>query len=718
MRISLRLKLTLITLLLLAIPYTGIRLASIVKDSLLASRKEALMFSARAVASALSGRDGLFDQELFHSLDQNRDLYLYHLNNPMRLNGKTDDWQDHLKNIENFGIEHIISGQESYSPAGSGFSHLVGKRGKYLYALFMVNDDTLVYRQKNALAVHRSDHLRITIEDRQGNLNNYIVTAERPGWVNGFLMTSYGERLVPKRSETRIQGVWQPNSGGYILEMRIPLDLIGNRLAFAIGDVDDAVTRTTSTVIGTANTDESEKIGWLLTQSTNLEKILESLNRPQSRIQIVDSNQHIRASYGSLKAAPQNGNEIINSFSNKFYLLLSPLFHLFTEPFVTDFQEAPDQPSTLDLEGVKEALLGGSSISTYKFADADVAVMAAITPLYEKNTIIGAVVVEQTTNSILALKNRVIEESIILTMMVLLSGGFGLLFFAFRISSRILQLRNDAARSIGSNGQILDVLPVSRAKDEIGDLSRTIHSVLTELKAQGQYREKMADNLEHEMRTPLASASASLKNLAKEIGDQPEHIQSYVNWALRDIKRMEDLLSAIRDATSLKSALDQGFKERFNLSEALGVWLNHSWRQAFSEVEFQTALPDEDTYIIADPDKIRQMLDKLMENAVAFHKKGTAVKLQMVSGRGYHTIQVINRGPLIPEDQLEEIFNSMVSVRQQQDSKPHLGLGLFIVRTIAQHHGGSVTAKNIGGEKQGVCFSVRLPNTSNIPVQK
>jgi len=98
MRISLRLKLALISLLLLAIPYTGMRLSSIVQTSLLESRKEALMFSARAVSSALSGRPGLFDRELFHALDQSRDLYLYKLTSPMRLNGKVDDWFPHLEN--------------------------------------------------------------------------------------------------------------------------------------------------------------------------------------------------------------------------------------------------------------------------------------------------------------------------------------------------------------------------------------------------------------------------------------------------------------------------------------------------------------------------------------------------------------------------------------------------------------------------------------------
>ena len=90
MRISLRLKLTLISLLLLLIPLIGFRFSAMLQENLLASREDALMFTARAVATSLGNRPDLFDQEFFHSKDQNRDLYLFSLSNSIRLNGKAD----------------------------------------------------------------------------------------------------------------------------------------------------------------------------------------------------------------------------------------------------------------------------------------------------------------------------------------------------------------------------------------------------------------------------------------------------------------------------------------------------------------------------------------------------------------------------------------------------------------------------------------------------
>lgn len=719
MRISLRFKLILLSLLLLAIPYSGMRLAATVKTSLLESREEALMFSARAVASALSGREGLFNRELFHALDRDRDLYLFRLTSPMRLNGKIDDWQPHLQSAQFFGEQNILTATKNvgtFDRQNFSFTHLVGKRGKYLYAVFLVNDDKHVFRQPNSLALDRSDHLQIAIEDRGGNLNRYIVTASEPGWVNGYLTASDYDNILPARKEGRIKSVWEMTESGYIIEVRIPMELVGNRLAFAIADVDNETTRTTTSVIGTASINDPEKIGWLLTQSTHIENILASLNRPQSKIQIVDSSQHIRASFGSLTDSSDSSAEDrrTESIFAPFNGILSPVYRLFSEPFTVDFAEPTAQPETLNQDGVRKALAGESSMYSYTLAESEVVVMAAATPLYENDAIVGAVVVEQTTNSILALKNKVIEESIGLTLLVLVFGGCGLLFFAFRISARIRTLRNQASAAVGKNGQILTVPSPSKARDEIGDLSRTFHGVLAQLQAQGRYREKMADNFEHEMRTPLAGASASLKNLAEELHDQPEHIQKYIHWAIGDIGRMENMLTTIRDATSLKEALQHDFQEEFNLSEALSIWLEHSWKTTFSDVVFAFTAPTRDIYVFGDPDRIRQMIDKLIENSVAFHRRGSAIELLLDSRAGHIQIHVFNRGPRIPENLLGEIFNSMVSIRETGDKNPHLGLGLYIVRTIAEHHKGRVFAENIYGKKPGVRFTIELPEAGPI----
>ncbi len=712
MRISLRLKLTLVSLLLLLIPLIGFRFSDLIKQDLVESRKKTMLFSARTVSSALGAKAGLFDKELFHALDPDKDLYTYKLSNPMRINGKIDDWRPQLKEAEEFGKEHLLFSTVPYLYKSLHYKHLVGIRGNYLYALFIVTDDNIVYRNANSLHLDRSDHLQIGIMDSNSQMQRYLLTSDKPGWVNGFLISKEKNGNIAGQPEPRIQGVWKQSEDGYILEIRIAMDLIGPKIGFAIADVDDERTREVTTLIGTATTESADKLGWLLSQSTTIENLLKSFNRPYSRVLIIDTNRRIRASYGSLATENElerEENSLMDSVGSFTYSLFSPLYNFFTTPFSTKFSPMPPQPTTLDIVGTKEALGGKSLVTSYFPPEHQVEIMAAIVPLFEDNNIVGAVVVEQTTNSILALQNRVIEESLTFTILAFFGSGIGLLLFASRISSRIRNLGNQASAAINDSGQIVAAIKPLNSRDEIGELSRTLTSMLNQLKVQTEFREKMADNLEHEIRTPLAGISASLKNMEQEWSDPPERIRDYLNWALKDVERLDVLLSAVRDATNLQEALTRDIKENFDLTQAIAVWLEYSWQQAFPVIDFLFQKPPSSLFLHGDPGRIKQMLDKLIENAISFHKSGTPIEIKLKETVAGIVIEVINDGPPIPPEQQNQIFGSMVSLRPQKDNKPHLGLGLFIVYTIVEHHQGTISAGSLGKGREGAVFTVTLP---------
>ncbi|MDH3346837.1 MAG: ATP-binding protein, partial [Desulfobulbaceae bacterium] len=452
-------------------------------------------------------------------------------------------------------------------------------------------------------------------------------------------------------------------------------------------------------------------LGCLLSRSKSIESVLKSLNKPQARIWVVDAGSRIRGRFGSFHP----DNEITTTKQNRIQQLitllhrpLQPLYDYFMEPYAKDFIDHKTQRARLDLKGIEEGLKGQSSISTYHIPDQQVEVMAAITPLVNDSRIIGAVVVEQTTNSILALKNRVIEESIDFTVLAFSIGGICLLLFASRLSSRIKRLRDQAAGAITPNGRIIDTVKPLQASDEVGDLSRALATMLTHLKQQSEYREKMADNLEHEMRTPMAAVSASLKNLANEMGVSKKG-REYAQWAMRDMRRLEDLLTAIRDATTLKEALIQDFPESFDLGEATEMWLTHSWQPAFPNRIFKLNRSPDTFPLLADPGRIRQVLDKLVENGIDFSQPDSPLKITLQRNRNIAEIRVTNLGKELTPEMLGQIFNSMVSIRSQNDTKPHLGLGLFIVRTVVEHYNGTVTASPLPEPDKGAEFKITLP---------
>ena len=122
-------------------------------------------------------------------------------------------------------------------------------------------------------------------------------------------------------------------------------------------------------------------------------------------------------------------------------------------------------------------------------------------------------------------------------------------------------------------------------------------------------------------------------------------------------------------------------------------------------------VPDGEVIVLGAPELVAQMLDKLVANAVEFSTEGTSIVVRLERAGAEVRLSVENEGPLLPDAMREGLFDSMVSVRGDQmrgdqgGDAPHLGLGLYIVRLIAEAHGGQASAQN-RGDGRGVVVTV------------
>ena len=115
-------------------------------------------------------------------------------------------------------------------------------------------------------------------------------------------------------------------------------------------------------------------------------------------------------------------------------------------------------------------------------------------------------------------------------------------------------------------------------------------------------------------------------------------------------------------------------------------------------------------------DLFAQMLDKLVDNAVDFCIGEIRIELSQIDNM--LCLVVENDGPRLPEHMSDNLFDSLVSLRSEKNKdkeadaeghhKPHLGLGLFVVKRIVEFHRGQITAENLV-EGSGVRFSILLP---------
>ena len=111
------------------------------------------------------------------------------------------------------------------------------------------------------------------------------------------------------------------------------------------------------------------------------------------------------------------------------------------------------------------------------------------------------------------------------------------------------------------------------------------------------------------------------------------------------------------------------------------------------------------------PDLAAQMLDKLIANAVDFAQAGSAVRIELglCDDGASARLAVSNIGPPLPEAMRDRLFQSMVSVRKERSGiEPHLGLGLYVARMIAEFHGGSISAQTLR-DPDGVEVAIILP---------
>jgi two-component system sensor histidine kinase ChvG len=726
LRFGLRLKLLFFSSFLLAIPWLGYQYVWEMETYLRIGQEQTMVGTARAVATALHERPALFDSQSAYLTDvkPGTDLYAHKIAYPIQLDGKLDDWQDYRHLAIAYGQQNLIDPIQDYKSDSLHFKHMVGQFDRFLYAMFDVTDDKVLLRPTNSLRIDKNDHLQIAMTDKNGLFQRYIIAPSKPGWVNAYLLKDDLNSLQPERLETKIQGQWRNTSNGYQLELRFPLAMISSKIAFAIVDVDDPSTRTVEHIIGTANPSQVDSLGTVLVPSPEIEQILKGLKYSNARVWVVDKHMRVLARSGNIQRSSgvqsesQNNSHIGFGSGTKSqgqhswwkYIennwLLPLYYQILTKPpadFVDDLRDA----FALQGQDISQALKGTPSSLWRLSSDNKAVIMSAAHPIYIDESVMGAVVVEQTTNGIRTLRNKALEQQFHYILLVILISTLALFLIASRISWRIRKLRNETESAIDQQGKIIGDIVPSTTRDEIGDLSRTFTHVLSRLSQYNTYLENMASRLSHELRTPVAIVNSSLDILLLE--EQNPEKRQYVDRAKQGITRLSKILSNMSEATRLEQAIQSNDREPFDLDELLRGCVA-GYRLAYAARKFDVQVSVSNSTFHGAPELFAQMLDKIIANAVEFSRENSAINLQMVNSDQGYVLTIANQGCLLPENMQHQLLDSMVSVRKQQNTEqPHLGLGLYIAKIIAQYHQGDIRIDNLR-DKSGVVVTLVFKN--------
>jgi len=757
-RFGLRIKLLLLSSFLFSLPWFGYQYVWEMEKYLRYGQEQTIVGTARALATALHERPNLFNNQasFLPNVEKGKDLYSYKLTNAIQLDGLPIDWPLFNTRAHYYGENNQLTKSSLPLSANENTLHFnasVGQYDKYLYMMFTVVDNQLIYRHKNARGIYKNDHLEIGLSDQQNNFNRFIISNKKSGWLDAYKVetqniasplstqtTSGTQQKEVISVAPKIQGHWLETPQGYNVELRIPMEIVGDNIAFAFHDVDTELSDEI-TAIGSADPSTAQTLGTVLVPSPEIERIVKGMSYTNSSVWVVDQHQRVLAKAGNLKQASgvwnkrttgansnsSSSDSIISSTWNaieKNWLL--PLYYKFLTKPPKDFIDELYDAQHLTGKHIKSALQGSAHSQWRLTTDQQAVVLSAAYPIYINNQVHGAVIVEETTNGIRTLRNRALEKLFTSILAIMLLGATSFFLFASRISNRIRTLRNLAESSIDENGRINNQLSASTANDEIGDLSRSFSTAVNRLSQYNHYLEGMSSRLSHELRTPIAVVRTSLENLTMQ--QLPDSTTAYIERAQTGINTLNLILTNMSEATNLEHMLATTERVPFNLQQVLFGCVQ-GYKQIYTDVEFSlndstnistnistdkgtdkqapSLSGKQEPNIQGSPEHIAQLLDKVFANAVEFssdHK----VSISLQETQSSFVIHISNNGKHLPELMKDRLFDSMVSMRDtKRQAQPHLGLGLYIARLIVEFHQGNIVA-NDHHNPAGVTLSITL----------
>ena len=666
-RFSLRYKLLLVSLAVFIIPFLGFdylrQMESYLRDTL----ESSLVDTAHAIAGGLHNDYRLFN---IYTNEQENSLYVHGLKRKIQLDGYTDDWLSYLDWSDTYSSED----------SDASFRLIASSDDKYYYVFIQANDSSPRYAAPSGSTKIKGDHLLLVFTNRSQTLQHYYFVPAGPGLIRPFRyeqrFDEYGVETQVQRDITNISAVWQRTATGYNIEMKIPVYVIGDRMGFILKDDDGKRINT----ITSGKEDTFLDPNRLIRSSTLIENIILTQGRSEGRrTWVLDQFGQVLASDGSLKRAfPENAFNIV------YTLLLPPAY----DQFKDDLAGA----SRLRGNEVSTALSGLTETRWRQSPDGKAVIVSAATPVWLDNKVAGAVVVEETTNNIQIMQRQVLANLFNKTLLIFIVVVLLLILFAGRLSSRLIRLNRETANAIDAYGRVKDGFTATNAGDEIGELSRSFSDMLSRLQQYHHYLENMAGRLSHELRTPMAIVQSSLDRLKQEQSEDDR--EQALASAAAGLQRLQALLTRLGEAASLEQALQEANKERVELAPFLEQCVD-GYRLAYPSQSFQLELADKQIRYDINPDLFYQMLDKLVSNAVDFSDEGKPIRIKLLTENDQISIEVLNYGPRLPEGMTKELFNSMVSVRDRgKKAGPHLGLGLFIARLIADFHQARISAHN------------------------
>ncbi|GGJ89752.1 PAS domain-containing sensor histidine kinase [Lentibacillus kapialis] len=253
----------------------------------------------------------------------------------------------------------------------------------------------------------------------------------------------------------------------------------------------------------------------------------------------------------------------------------------------------------------------------------------------------------------------------------------------------------------------------STIADEDNDISGfiTVLSDVTEQEKIERERREFVSNVSHELRTPLTTMRSYIEALTEGAWEDKDIAPKFLDVTQNETDRMIRMVNDLLQLSRMDNQSEALQQERTDFIHFFHQVIDRFEMNVSDQITLQRELPNEKLYVWIDQDKMNQVLDNVISNAIKYSSEGGTIRFKAEKQKGQLLVSVSDEGPGIPYDKVDKVFDRFYRADNARSRKlGGTGLGLAIAKEIVESHHGSIWAKSKEGKGTTVLFTLPLVN--------
>ncbi len=324
---------------------------------------------------------------------------------------------------------------------------------------------------------------------------------------------------------------------------------------------------------------------------------------------------------------------------------------------------------------------------------------------------LGQVRVGLSAEAIEASVKTITTEVLSLTAVMLLLAGVAAIPLSQAVTQPIRRLTG-AAEEIAAGRLDREVAVDSR--DEVGELAASFNRMVYNLKVArkeledaARLRDEFISMAVHEFQTPLTAILGFSDLLTEQERDlTPEQKREFLAIIGAKAQFLSRIVNELLDVSRIEAGHGMAMHhEPCRIGSIIGEAVQ-MFRRRSPRHRFVLDLPDDDAELVLDPERVTQVLENLLSNAVKYSPKGGTIRIGAERRDGFYQVHIEDEGMGMTQQELARIFDKFYRVDTSHTAPAGTGLGLYIVKSIVEAHGGAVTISSAPGKGTRVEFTL------------